>query len=221
MNNVVRLFYGSASIVEKPIFNFGNPSNDYGKGFYLTPDYDKAVLWASRHPRGGYVYTYDVDFTDLSVLRLASTSELDTLRWITLLVKHRFSYEQRFAYQNEINWLTRHFDVNLNNFDIVEGYRADDSYFVYSREFVAGNISINVLQKAMLTGKLGKQIVLISKKAFDHITTIDYKKVDPSQDYESFKAQADKEYHRLAKEQTIHERRLIDIMREYEDGHHE
>lgn len=220
MSNVVRLFYGSESIVEKPLFNFGNPTNDYGKGFYLTPEYDKAVLWASKHTMPGYVYTYDVDFADLSVLRLASTSELDTLRWITLLVKHRFSYEERYAYQDEINWLIRNFDVNLNDFDIIEGYRADDSYFVYSKEFVAGNISIDVLQKAMLTGKLGKQIVLISKKAFNHITTIDYKKIDPSKEYEEFRAQADKEYHRLAKEQSIHEKRLLDIMREYENGRH-
>ena len=48
-------YYGADKIVTKPIFGKGNPSNDYGLGFYLTENKELARLWASKFPEGGYL----------------------------------------------------------------------------------------------------------------------------------------------------------------------
>ena len=59
--------------------------------------------------------------------------------------------------------------MDLSQFDIVIGYRADDSYFSFAQDFVSGVISLNKLSEAMRLGKLGEQIVLKSKFAFSKI----------------------------------------------------
>ena len=37
-----KLYHGSSNIIEKPIFGYGKPYNDYGLGFYCTDDLDMA-----------------------------------------------------------------------------------------------------------------------------------------------------------------------------------
>ena len=34
----MKLFYGSKTLLTRPTFGEGKPSNDYGLGFYLTPE---------------------------------------------------------------------------------------------------------------------------------------------------------------------------------------
>ena len=64
------------------------------------------------------------------------------------------------------------FNVDYKNYDIIKGYRADDSYFSFARSFVSNEISLKQLGYAMRLGKLGEQYVLKSKKAFDTIKFI-------------------------------------------------
>ena len=47
-------YYGADRKVDKPIYNYSNsnPNNDYGLGFYLTKEKDKAILWASQYDDG-------------------------------------------------------------------------------------------------------------------------------------------------------------------------
>ena len=52
---------------------------------------------------------------------------------------------------------------------MIIGYRADDSYFTFAQDFVAGAISLKKLSEAMRLGKFWEQIVLKSEKAFEHI----------------------------------------------------
>lgn len=47
----------------------------------------------------------------------------------------------------------------FKSYDVIKGYRADDSYF-----------SLAQLEKAMALGSLGEQVVLRSQKAFDSLT---------------------------------------------------
>lgn len=56
--------------------------------------------------------------------------------------------------------------VNVNAFDLITGYRADDSYFDYAESFLNNGISVEQLARAMRQGKLGEQIVLKSQFAF-------------------------------------------------------
>ena len=54
----------------------------------------------------------------------------------------------------------RTFLLDISEYDVIIGYRADDSYFSFAQDFVAGVISLQKLSEAMQLGKLGEQIVL-------------------------------------------------------------
>ena len=74
--------------------------------------------------------------------------------------------------------MKEHFLINVDEYDIVIGYRADDSYFSFARAFVANEISLKQLSYAMKLGKLGEQVVLKSQKAFKNINYISYEVAD-------------------------------------------
>ncbi|MCH5173723.1 MAG: DUF3990 domain-containing protein, partial [Bacteroidales bacterium] len=54
-------------------------------------------------------------------------------------------------------------------YDIITGYRADDSYFSFSRAFLSNGISLEQLKRAMSLGKLGEQVVIKSRAAFERL----------------------------------------------------
>ena len=62
--------------------------------------------------------------------------------------------------------------------DIVRGYRADDSYFTFAKDFLNNTIPLETLAEAMKLGKLGEQIVLKSEKAFEAITFVESHRTD-------------------------------------------
>ena len=61
------------------------------------------------------------------------------------------------------------FAVDISKYDVIRGYRADDSYFSFAQDFLSGTISYPQLTVAMRLGKLGEQIVLRSEAAFARI----------------------------------------------------
>ena len=63
---------------------------------------------------------------------------------------------------------------------ILRGYRADDSYFSFARDFLNNSLSLEELAEAMKLGELGEQVVLKSEKAFDMLTFEDATPVDSS-----------------------------------------
>ena len=69
-------------------------------------------------------------------------------------------------------YIVNNFFVDLTDVDIIIGYRADDSYFSFARDFVKNTITVAQLSKAMELGELDLQVVLHSEKAFDHLTCI-------------------------------------------------
>ena len=58
---------------------------------------------------------------------------------------------------------------DISEYDVIIGYRADDSYFSFARAFLNNQISLSQLSRAMRLGKLGEQVVLKSEKAFEVI----------------------------------------------------
>ena len=62
--------------------------------------------------------------------------------------------------------------MDVSGFDVIVVYRADDSYFSFANDFLQNSISVRRLSQVMKLGKLGNQIVLISKKAFSKIKYI-------------------------------------------------
>ena len=135
------------------------------------------------------------------------------LLWISILISHRFSKEEREENKTTINWLKEHFKVGLENYDVIIGYRADDSYFDYSRDFVTNNLSLEILKDAMRLGRLGNQFVLKSKRSFEHIKYIKHEYVKPANEYEVFRRKTKSEYYKIKKEDDINNTFIRDIMR--------
>lgn len=168
MDNKIILYHGSEKIIENPIFGAGKKNNDFGLGFYCTESNDLAKEWAVSSLNDGYCNKYTLDTEYLKILNLNS-SDYTILNWIAILVEHRlFSIKTPVARRAK-QYLIDYFSINVNAYDLIIGYRADDSYFDYAESFVNNGISVEQLAMAMRLGKLGEQIVLKSKFAFSHL----------------------------------------------------
>lgn len=165
MEDYITIFHGSEKIIEHPIWGEGRKNNDFGIGFYCTESLELAKEWAVSSLRDGFANKYTLDTKYLNILNLNS-SAYTILNWIAVLVEHRlFSITTPVARRAK-SYLVEKFSVNVNAFDIVTGYRADDSYFDYAESFINNAISVEQLAQAMKLGKLGEQIVIKSKYAF-------------------------------------------------------
>ncbi len=213
----VRLYHGSEVIVESPEFGKGARHNDYGKGFYCTENPELAREWACAKQKNGYVNIYDMDMTGLSVLNL-NDPQYNILNWLAILADNRTYWQNGSISEDAKDYIKTHFLLDISGYDVIIGYRADDSYFSFAQDFVAGVISLEKLSEAMRLGKLGEQIVLKSPKAFDQIEFVGCENVD-SDIYYTRKMErerdARREYRKRKREKAdIHELYIIDIMRE-------
>ena len=163
------IYHGSKDIIEKPYYHGGKAQNDYGFGFYCTESLELAKEWScSNNENNGFANKYSINLSGLKILDLTD-KRYSILNWIAILLKFR-----TFDLSNDISiqakeYLLKNFYIDVNNYDIVIGYRADDSYFSFARDFVNNTISVRQLSQAMELGNLGKQIVIISNKAFNKL----------------------------------------------------
>ena len=163
------IYHGSPIIIEKPQFGVDNPNNDYGLGFYCTETLDLAKEWACSIESDGYANKYTLYTSDLTVLSLTA-GDYNILNWLAVLLENRkFRIGSEVARQAK-TYIFDHFGIDYKKYDVIKGYRADDSYFSFASAFLNNTISLSQLERAMVLGKLGEQIVAISQKAFDAIT---------------------------------------------------
>lgn len=189
MNKLI-LYHGSSEIVQTPMFGKGKSYNDYGRGFYCTEYIELAKEWACTENSDGYVNNYEIDTQGLSVLNLSS-DKYTILHWLALLVEYRKFRVSTPIMKRGVGWLKEYFLLDLNPYDAVVGYRADDSYFSFARAFVNNEISLTQLSYAMRLGKLGEQFVLKSPAAFEKIQFISYEIADNTVYYAKRKARDD------------------------------
>ena len=91
------------------------------------------------------------------------------LNWIAILLKNRhFDIDSEFSMASK-EYLLENFLIDTTDYDVVIGYRADDSYFSFANGFISNTLSLNGLNKALRLGYLGTQIVLISDKAINNL----------------------------------------------------
>ena len=167
MENII-LYHGSTKVIEKPAFGVGNPHNDYGLGFYCTENLELAKEWASSEKRDGFANQYEINGEGLNILYLNSYP-YHILNWLSILLKNRtFVLSQGLALEAR-DYLFNNFLPEYEPFDIIIGYRADDSYFSFANAFLNNTISLEQLRKAMFLGKLGEQVVVKSEKAFSQL----------------------------------------------------
>ena len=213
----ITLFHGSTKVVEKPILGVGNPKNDYGLGFYCTENLELAKEWASTERNDGFANSYEMDIEGLEILRLNKTP-YHILNWLAILLKNRtFVLSQGLPIEAK-GYLLENFLPDCEQYDLIIGYRADDSYFSFANAFLNNTISLEQLRKAMYLGKLGEQVVLKSEKAFSEIVFKESISVDSSLYYPKRQArdrQAREDYQKEKNAtSSVDAVYMIDILRE-------
>lgn len=166
------LYHGSDKIIDRPDVNFYNPYNDYGSGLYCTENIELAKEWAcGRTCDKGIVNCYELDISELNILNLNDENH-HLLNWLAVLAEHRSLNLDTEGSEYIRNQFIKKFSVNLNDYDIIKGYRADDSFFTFTRDFFNGILSLERLQRSMFLGRLGKQITIKSAKAFQKLAFV-------------------------------------------------
>lgn len=176
------LYHGSDHVIKRPEFGAGKKHNDYGRGFYCTENIELAKEWAVSEDTDGYVNKYSIDTSRLSILDINS-EQYTMLHWLGILLKNRIFTLSTPLEREAKKYILDNFNISLDGIDIVKGYRADDSYFSYARDFISGVISYEQFSKALKLGKLGEQYCLISQKAFTEIEYVGNEYVDSEEWY--------------------------------------
>lgn len=214
----IELLHGTDHIIEVPVLSAGKEHNDYGQGFYCTRIPEMAREWACKENKDGFVNRYEFDIDSMKVLNLMD-GEHSILNWIALLLKYRV-----FSLKNEIavdarDYIIEHFSVDTTPYDVIIGYRANDSYFSFAESFVENGLPLRSLNKALRLGKLGEQTVLVSEKAFRAVRFIDAEPVDKTEYYPKFLSRdtsARETYHNEIKRSRTYRDDIfvMDILRE-------
>lgn len=168
MGKQLILFHGSQEPIVEPVFGKGNTRNDYGVGFYCTEDEDLAKEWACPGERDGYANRYSLNLDGLRMLDFG-TSGMTVLNWLAILLENRDFMPSPGLPTQARQFLLEKFLPEYRGYDLIKGWRADDSYFSFAKAFLNGTISVAQLERAMKFGNLGEQVVIKSKKAFEKI----------------------------------------------------
>ena len=211
------VYHGSDHIIKTPLFKGSKRTNDYGYGFYTTESIELAKEWACSDNRNGFANIYEADLNGLTVLNL-NAPDYNILNWLAILAKYRTYWQNGSIAEEAKRYLQKHFFIEPSSYDVIIGYRADDSYFTFAQDFVSGVIPLFKLSEAMHLGKLGEQIVFKSRESFSHLRFIDAEPASASVWYEK-KATRDREARRAYRNtkktsSMVNELFMIDIMRE-------
>lgn len=214
---VLILYHGSDHIISEPQYGKGSARNDYGRGFYCTESEELAKEWACSKGGDGYANAYQMDLEGLNILRL-NAPEYNILNWLAVLTSNRTYWEKSSISETAKDYLKENFLIDLTGYDVIIGYRADDSYFSFAQSFAANTISLRQLSEAMRLGKLGEQVVLKSREAFARLSFMGARKADGSE-YFAKKTERDRnarqEYRKRVREQaSTEDLYMLDIMRE-------
>lgn len=169
----MNIYHGSKKIIEHPIVNGSNQRNDYGPAFYLTLDLESAKWWACKNNIVGVVNKYHITsskFDSLKILDLTDKTKYNVLNWMAILMHFR-QLDSSFKKTNELTlkWLEKYY-IDVDDYDVVAGYHADDSYFRFPIRFLSNDLSIEDLEDVFKSGELGVQYAFISEKSIKSLS---------------------------------------------------
>lgn len=213
----ILLYHGSTKVIEKPVLGLGNPKNDYGSGFYCTENQELAKEWASTEASDGFANSYELDFNGLRILYL-NKKPYHILNWLAILLRNRTFLLSQGLPTDARDYVFESFLPKYEYYDVIVGYRADDSYFSFANAFLNNTISLEQLREAMYLGKLGEQVVIKSQKAFDALKYLRSAPVSSSQYYPKRQArdsQARDDFQRMKSQVSSADSvYMIDILRQ-------
>jgi len=162
------IYHGSKEIIKNPTWRGSHIHNDYGPAFYMTIDLEAAKSWACRNDIAGIVNRYHIPntaFKKLKILDLTNKEKYSVLNWMAILMHFRL-LSSSFIENNQIalDYLAKYY-INVDEYDVIIGYRADDAYFRFPLRFISNDLAIEDLEDAFLSGHLGIQYAFMSKKA--------------------------------------------------------
>ena len=136
----MKLYHGSNVAFDRVDLGKCRPNKDFGRGFYLTPDYEGALHMAYRTARrfGGGQYVMSFEF-DESRLADSVTRRFDapTVDWALFVMANRRSERQAEDHNRD------------NRYDMVVGPIADDDLALLFRQFERGLATAEMLAREM------------------------------------------------------------------------
>ncbi|MBQ0030185.1 MAG: DUF3990 domain-containing protein [Bacteroidales bacterium] len=160
----MRLYHGSDILIDKIDFEKSKPFKDFGKGFYLSAEYDQAMDMAKQRIRQKkgigtpIVTTFEFDESvmkgnDLKV-KIWEDYSVD---WVKFIIRNR-DRKQPFPW---------------HDFDIVYGPIADDGVSFQLRRYEAGYLSIEQLVEELKYAEgITFQYYFANEKAIAKLTRI-------------------------------------------------
>ena len=189
MSRTLILYHGSPNIVGRPRLGMGSKHRDFGSGFYCTRSKELAGEWACPSGLGGYINEYALDTTGLRILDLKKT-ERPILSWLALLASNRTFRTDSDLSLRAIEYLIENYGVDPSGYDVIRGYRGDDSYFSFATDFINNSVPLGRLSSSMELGRDGEQYVLVSERA---ISGLRYMASEPADSYECFRRRCERD----------------------------
>ena len=128
----------------------------------------------------------------LNVLNLA---DFGVLAWIAEVVSNRGTSQEATEILGKR--LVEMYKVDTSLYDIIKGYRADDSYTQVIEAFLLNQINIAEVERLFYKGSLGNQIFLRSEKAFSQIKWEGSYEVISEEEYEDDDLRARREVNKF------------------------
>lgn len=216
----MKIYHGSKVVIKEPNVKGSNELNDYGPSFYLTKDLEAAKSWACKNDSIGIVNEYEIrdqSFDSLKILDLTNKTKFSVLNWMAILMHFR-QLDVSFIKNNELtlNWLKKYY-IDVNEYDVIIGFRADDSYFRFPLRFISNDLAFEDLEDVFLSGELGVQYAFMSQRAikmlkFQNAIECDSKYLGH---YYSIVSKASKEFDELVnRPRDPNKKYILDLMRE-------
>lgn len=148
------VYHGSISTISSPDVSHSYRNLDFGKGFYVTANYDQAVKWARRKARlnpGENAIINSYQMCDVTDSFFVKTFPADLSEWIDFVCRCRDGSEEYLKY------------------DIVMGKVADDKVFRVVDMYNTGIWDKERALKEIKAYPEYDQIAFISQKAIDEL----------------------------------------------------
>ena len=158
------LYHGSQVENFTPTYGLGNDTHDYGRGFYTTADKELGKEWAvgQQANADGWLHAYEVDLAPLKVFDFA---DVGVLPWLAELMKHRPA-DDTPSYMRDAGRFIARYGIDISEYDVIKGWRADASYFFIARMFARNQVDVSILGELLSLGDLGVQYFFKSERAF-------------------------------------------------------